>query len=256
MRARPGPPVRPSPPLAAGPAAAASGLLCALWPLPCPRPGLAGGARPPAPRPDPQRGPRLEGGGPSVVRRGFIPAPRSGPPGARPGGGARWLLCPPLPRVWCRGPWWCPLWCSGAPWLSRLAPGGPRASVGRASPTPLRAAWCPGGLVGRAGGPVPRPVVGDVGKTDNYTPGRKGEINGPPIGPGGRPCPRGWLLLRGAVLPWCPGRGAGPPCPLVLRCPGRLPCRPGGWGRGALPPPEDHRQGSRQAAPGGAGGRP
>ena len=27
-------------------------------------------------------------------------------------------------------------------------------------------------------------------------------MNGPPMGPGGRPCPRGWVRWRGAVLPW------------------------------------------------------
>lgn len=146
-----------------------------------------------------------------MVRRGFMAAPRPGPPGARPGCGARRPLCPPLPRVWCRAPGGPPCGPPGAPWLSRPPPGGRRATWGRASPAPLRAAWCPDGLVGRADGPVPRPTAGDVGAAGHCTPGRKGKMNGPPIGPGGRPCPRGWVRWRGAVLPWAVGRGARAP---------------------------------------------
>lgn len=73
-----------------------------------------------------------------------------------------------------------------------------------------------GAWVGRAGGPVPRPTAGDVGKVGNYTPGRKGKMNGPPIGPGGRPCPPGWVRWPAAAVVGAVGRGAGPPS----RCPG------------------------------------
>lgn len=141
---------------------------------------------------------------------GVYPGPPPGPTGARWGCGARWPLCPPTPRVWCRYHWWFPCAKSGAPWLSRPAPGGRRATKGPRVPrTPARGVVV-GGWVGRADVPVPRPTAGDVGKVEELYPRRQGSRQAAPDGAGGRPCLRGWVRWPAAVVVQPLGGGPGP----------------------------------------------
>lgn len=208
---------KPGPARPAGPALAAlgGGSGCGglgppqlRQPLPvCPAQGRS--RLPPRLQARPQ-GPGPGGRGTYEGTPGVYPGPPPGPTGARWGCGARWPLCPPTPRVWCRYPWWFPCAKSGAPWLSRPAPGGRRATKGPRVPrTPARGVVV-GGWVGRADVPVPRPTAGDVGKVEELYPRRQGSRQAAPDGAGGRPCLRGWVRWPAAVVVRPLGGGPGP----------------------------------------------
>lgn len=170
---------------------------------------------PPRPQARPQ-GPGPGGRGTYEGTPGVYTSTPGGPPRGSPG---RRRAVAPLPPH-ASGLVSLPLAIPLVPFRRALAiAAGPRRPARHEGPrvprTPARGVVV-GALVGRAGGPVPRPTAGDVGKVGNYTPGRKGKMNGPPIGPGGRPCPPGWVRWPAAAVVGAVGRGAGPPS----RCPG------------------------------------
>ena len=163
-------------------------------------------------------------------RRGPVPPP-AGPaaawPGPAPGGRASPGARPPP-----RGVWAGVLLSLAAPCRGRCAP-----AAARPAPLPSsRRVPLPGAL---SGGPASA-----LGRRASSLRGRLGRLR--------RPFPRRRPLRWGRSC-WCRG-GRSPVLWSPLSWSAALP--PWWLGPGALPPPEDHRQWSRQAAPGGAGGRP